>query len=640
MKKTARYNYLISIYLLGIAFFTLFRLAETLAYCAQTEGPSLLSGQYLHALWNGFRFDTTISTYLLALPLLLLIIGEMARIRRHCYYAIVHYLLMVFYTVAFFGCAADIPYFTGFFTHIDAAALDWVEADSFGTLAGSIFGEPIYLLYTVIYLAVMVAWWLLGRLIYRRVLLKHLDEHLPYAWSIPLTVLVLAVGFVGMRGRVSKKSPIRIGTAYFCNDPFLNQIGVNPLFNFFKSLEDAGKSANRPIALMDADEAQAVWAEQRTWPAISIPQHMEEGMNVVVVIMESMSADKTMLNTDDPSLTPCLDSLMRHALTFTEAYSAGIHTYNGIYTTLYSQPAIMARQVMKNSPMPLVCGLPQALAAAGYSTTFFTAYDATYDNMQGFLYGNGFDRVVEQKDYPRDEVKTTWGIPDHILFDHVIEHCDSISQHGPFFACCLTSSDHTPFYLPDDIPLVHRQSELAKKMVEYADWSIGHFMQQAAQKAWFHNTLFVFVADHGFFHNPTYDMAMSHNHVPLLFYAPGHIEPCLDPRLAQQLDIAPTILGMLGLETPHAMLGVDLSRTIRRYALFSADDKIGCVDGELFYLYRVKAKSGSLYRYKEKSVVDLADSLPDRAEALRRYAFGITQHSQQLLHDRTSDCTQ
>ena len=636
MKRNARFNYLICIYLLGIVFFTLFRIAETVAYCATTEGPDDFGGQYLHALWNGFRFDTAVSTYLLALPLLLLVIGEMTRFRKRWYYAVIHYMLMVFYTVAFFGCAADIPYFCGFFTHIDVAALGWT--DTFGTLVSTIFGEPLYVAYLVAYIALMVGWWLLGRLIYKLTIYNLPTTDLPYRWSIPAAVLLTGLLFLGMRGTVTR-FPLRIGTAYFSSNPFLNQIGINPVFSFFKSVQEAGKDSNRAVNLVTVQEANEVWKEQRGWQAgDSLISRQYDGVNVVVVLMESMSASKTSLYRGDDSYTPHLDSLMQQALTFREAYSAGIHTYNGIYSTLYSQPAILARQIMRNTPMPYVCGLPQVLGAAGYHSAFFVGYDENYDNMQGFLYQNGFDLVVGEHSYPRNEAESRWGLPDHVLFKHVIEHCDSVSRRGPFFACCMTCRDHSPFYLPDDISFVPRHNEIEEKMTEYADWSIGQFLQEASQKTWFDNTIFIFVADHGHFYKPIYDMSLKYNHVPLLFYAPGKITPHFDDRLAMQIDIAPTLLGILGIEAPESMLGVDLMRYTRPYAYFSADDKIGCVDGELFYLYRANAQKASLYRYKDRSTDDLIDKLPERAEAMRRYALGMTQKSQEMLIDGSAAC--
>jgi phosphoglycerol transferase MdoB-like AlkP superfamily enzyme len=645
MKNNARFNYLICIYLVGMVFFTLFRLAETVAYCATTEGSDDFGGLYGKALWLGFRFDSAVSAYVLALPLLLLIIGEMARIVKRWYYAVIHYLTMTLYTVCFFACAADIPYFCFFFMRIDVTSLAWFDA--FGTTMSMLLTDPEYLAYLLAFVAVSVGWWFLGRFLYRRVLLPVISSPqpaAPYYLSIPIALLILFAGFTAMRGHLTKARPLNTGHAYYCNKPFLNQIGLNPAFTFMKSIEDAGKSYNQPVELVDAATAAEVLAEQRAWPVDSTVAEsslqLPEGMNVVVVIMESMSAAKTSLYGSSTSLTPRLDSLMNRSLTFREAYTAGIHTHNGIYSTLYSHPAIMARQTMKNSPIPRMCGLPHALREAGYSTTYFMTHDEDYDNMQGFLYQNGFDRVVGEHSYPKEEIKGTWGVPDHVMLEHAIEHIDSSYRKGPVFACCMTCSDHSPFYLPDDISLVHRRTEMGEKVVEYADWSLGHFIQLAESKPWFDNTLFVFIADHGALLSHVYDMSLTHNHAPLLFFAPGKIEPHFDDRLALQIDIAPTILGLLGITAPAPMLGVNLFAHTRPYAFFSADDRIGAVDGEYFFLYRAKTQKASLYRYKEQSTVDLVDSLPDRAAALRRYAFGIIQASQQMLLDGSTHCEQ
>ena len=641
--RNARFNYVIFVYLLGIVFFTLFRLAETVAYCAMTEGPDDFGGLYWKALWIGFRFDTTVSCYVLALPLLMLIVGELAHICRRWYYAVVHYLTMVLYSVCFFACAADIPYFCYFFNRLDWAALELT--DSFDMAASMILTEPQYVLYLVVFLVVAVVWWLLGRWLYRNILLRHLDERLPYVWVVLLSLVLLGAGFVGMRGRLSKKSPIRVSTACFCNDPFINQIGLNPVFTFLKSLEDAGKSSNRQLELMDEAAAAAVLDEWRAMPADSTlmlnPLRLPQGMNVVLVLMESMSVDKTALSAHhapQSTLTPHLDSLMACSMTFREAWSAGIHTHNGIYSTLYGHPALLARQMIKNTPIPWMCGLPQVLKEAGYSTAFLLTHDEDFDNMRGFLYRNGFDRVAGEHSYPREEVVGTWGVPDHVLFDHVLEHCDSVAPRGSFFTCAITCSDHGPYIIPDGIDFHSSQQDKSKQVVEYADWAIGRFMRMAAQKPWFDNTLFVFIADHGASISPVYDMALSYNHVPLLFYAPGRIEPQWVDRLAMQIDVAPTVIAMLGLEGNDRMLGIDLTTHVRPYAFFSADDKIGVVDGELLYLYRVKTQNASLYRYKESSKEDLIDRFPERAEAMRRYAFGLTQSSQHMLLNNAIHC--
>lgn len=632
LKKNARYNYLVCIYLSGIVFFTLFRLAETAVYCSMAETPADFGGQYPQALLMGFRFDTVVSCYLLAVPMVLLIAGQMARIGKAWFYAMVHYVTMVLYTVAFFACAADIPYFCYFFNRLDAVALSWM--DNFGTSMGMIFSEPRYWLYLVVFVAVATGWWLSGRIIYRRVLTPYVNERISWGWAAGLTVVLLALWFVGQRGTLTGGRPVRVSTAFFSNNPFINQIGLNPVFTFIKSLEENAKEENREIALTDRATADSVIAEQRALPVDSalatLGLQLERGTNVVVVIMESMSAEKTALG-HGASLTPCLDSLMAASHTFTQAWSAGIHTYNGIYSTLYGQPAILARHSMRRTPLPRVYGLPQALGSAGYHTAFFVAHSADFDNLQGFLSYNGIEQVVDKKDYPPSEYVNTWGPPDHVLFDHVLEHCDSMAAKGPFMATLMTISDHGPYVVPQGTDFRPRNKEMERQVVEYADWSIGRFMRMAAQRTWFEKTLFVFVADHGAAIDKVYDMSLAYNHVPLIFHAPGRIAAARDDRPVLQLDAAATILGLLGLEGGDRTLGIDLMRQSRPYAYFSADDKIGVVDGEWFYLYRVKQQNGSLYRYREGATDDLAGHEETRVEDMRRYAFGMIQASQEML---------
>lgn len=638
IKKNARFNYLILIYISGIILFTLFRIAETIAYCSKTEGPDDFEGLYGHALWIGFRFDAAVSGFVMILPLVLMIIGEMACIHKRVYYAVIHYLLMMLYTVCFFACAADIPYFCFFFNRLDVVALSWM--DSPGVMFSMILSEPVHLLYLGVFVVVSVGWWLLGKLIYKRVLLAHLDLSTSYSCGIPEALVLVALVFIGMRGL--GRGPLNIKDAYFCSNPFINQIGLNPVFTFEKSLEEIDKEENKTAHLMDAETAREVYdeflsmPEDNTLPEASL--RVPEGMNVVLVLMESMTVNKTALHNPSASMTLCLDSLMERSLTFTDMWSAGIHTYNGIYSTLYSHPAILARHTMNHTTIPSMCGLPQTLKAEGYRTEFFLTHKPDFDNMAGFLPRNGFDRVVSLEDYPVDEPRSSLGIADNQLFDHVLEHCDSIADKGPFFITAMTCSDHVPYFIPEGIDFHPHIKDTRKQMIEYADWSIGRFVRMAEKKAWFKNTLFIFIADHGEAMNPVYDMALSYNHIPMLVFAPGHIAPHRVDRLALQIDATPTILGLMGLEPPTHILGINLLNHQRKYAYFSADDKIGVVDGELFYLYHVKQDRGSLYRYREQSTENLIDQYPERAKAMQRHAFGMIQTSQQMLLDRSTHC--
>lgn len=646
MKKYARFTYLLIVYLLGILYFTIFRLVETWVFCAQASEPIDMKGLFGFALYTGWRFDTLASCYILVLPALMMLVGEFARWRAKAYYKVVHYFINVCYTVAFFACAADIPYFCYFYSRLDVVSLTW--GDTPDMVLGMIFGEWEYVLALLAFVAVAVLWWVLMGRVFRKVIVDGLlseQEQVPAAplyATVPLALVLIFLIFTGMRGRLARKSPLRVGSASFCDVPFLNQIGLNPAFTFMKSVEELNKSRNKPVELVSVAEAERVWAEQQAWAvdsalvqrAVQLPKNT----NVVLVIMESMATEKTALSASGESLTPCLDSLMEAGRLYTNAWSAGIHTYNGIYSSLYGHPAILHRHTMKQATIFRMCGLPQVLQKEGYATSYFMPHDADFDNMRGFLYNNGFNEVYGQSEYDAAEVVGTWGIPDHTLFDHVIERGRKAYEEGvPFFTTVMTCSDHSPYVIPEGISFKAENGEMNKAIVEYADWSIGRFMRMAAKEPWFGQTLFVFVGDHGAARPCIYDISLPYNRVPLLFYAPWGIEASREPAPAMQLDIAATVLGMIPLQSEAKTLGVDLQRISRPYAYFSADDKVGVVSRSgWFYLWRVKEERESLYRMGE--IEDWMGSYIDTAAAMRRYAFGMVQQSQQMLLDRATEC--
>ena len=218
---------------------------------------------------------------------------------------------------------------------------------------------------------------------------------------------------------------------------------------------------------------------------------------------------------------------------------------------------------------------------------------------------------------------------------HAVEHCNEAVKGGPFLTVIMTCSDHPPFYLPDDIDFHPSNTKLENQMVEYADYSIGELIRLAQQQPWFDNTLFVFIADHGQIWGANkYDLALSYHHVPMLFYYPGKIAPSRYDGLALQIDLGPTLLGMMPFATSNNTCGLDLLRQRRKYAYFSADEKIGVMDDEYYYVYRVTDNEGNLYHYATGDTEDMTAQQPQRAESMRQHAFGMLQWSFNKINER------
>jgi phosphoglycerol transferase MdoB-like AlkP superfamily enzyme len=353
----------------------------------------------------------------------------------------------------------------------------------------------------------------------------------------------------------------------------------------------------------------------------------------VLVMMESMSTAKMQRFGNGDVLTPFLDSLAGAAWSFDNIWSAGIHTYNGIYSTLFGQPALMKKHPMEVVTVPQIDGLPAMLHRQGYQTMFFTTHDELFDNMSGFLSANGVDRIIGQKDYPAKEVRSAMGVPDEYMFRFATPLLTEASGEGrPFFAAFMTGSDHDPIVIPTETGFRARYTDDKYKMsVEYADWSLRRFMQYAAKQPWYANTLFVFVADHGcIWGQNIYDVAFTYQHIPLVMYAPGFTKPAAYPQIGMQTDVAATIMGLVGKPYVNNTLSTDLLHDRKPYAIFSADNKLACMSDSLLYIYRTGTAPG-LYRYKKN---DLTNYYPgDSASALpmRQAAFAWLQTSQWLI---------
>lgn len=628
MKRNNRIKYLIYTYLTGMAVFMLFRIASILVYCFSAEAWPSFGGHLLKALLIGLRFDTVVSCYLLAIPLLLMVIAHFSNIKSGPLYRILNTSVSIAYMACFFACAVDIPFFSHFFTRLNAMAL--VEVESFDIIISMILGEPRYLAALLAYAAAMVGYGFAQHAIYAHTL-QHIQRHrasrepLPRAVRILMWTMGIAILFIGMRGGLGKR-PIRVSSANYCSHPFLNQLGLNPVFTFLKSTSNLNKSNDAPFDLIDPASAQRIYDLEHNTPidstlaasAIQLP----EGTNVVLVIMESMTAEKL------GQLTPSLNSISAQSLWFTQAYSAGIHTYNGVYSTLYSTPSIPGRHTMYHTFIPRMSGLPWVLHDKGYRNAFFMPHDEHFDNMEPFLYGNGFDSVVGQHSYDPNKVVGTWGVPDHVLFDYALDHCNRMAPKGPFFTTIITCSDHTPYILPTNIQFQPKSTEIAQQMVEYADWSIGRFIALASQQPWFDNTLFVFTADHGVLWGESkYEIALSYHHVPMIFYCPKHIQPQKCHRLALQIDLGPTLLGMIPHPQPNETFGLDLLRQQRQTAYFCSDDKVCALDSSHLYIYHMNDNYGTLYHYTCGDLTDYAHDDPDRASRMKEYSLGLIQQA-------------
>ena len=449
------------------------------------------------------------------------------------------------------------------------------------------------------------------------------------------TVLLWGLVFIGMRGRLNEKSPIMVGTAYFGNNAMLNQLGLNPNFTLVRSWLDSKDPDNQKVRFM-SDEAAIALVQKNLGienPDAEFPiarevasDSVSNDYNVIVVIMEGMSYNKTAHGGNTRNLTPFLDSLMCNSLSFNNCYTSGTHTYCGIYSTFTSYPVVFRNHALKRIPVLQYDGIAATLQNNGYQTAYFTTHDKEFDNVAGFLSQNGVERIVSQADYPISEVKTTLGVPDDYLFRHAMPIFDEMANNDrPFCAVMMTASDHGPFYIPEYFKA--KNDDVRYQITEYADWSLRQFITMAKEKPWFDNTLFVFVADHGAALDTDYSIPLSYFHTPLVFYMPKHLQAVENEAIASQMDVFPTVMGILGKGYVNNSFGIDLRKEQRRFAYFMGDDKYGVLDGEWLLINKPAEEQVGLYRYLEKDKKNYISEYPEVAEEMKKYAESSWQVS-------------
>lgn len=596
------------------------------------------------AVWpafvRGVWFDAVVMCYVLIVPLAVGATCWALGYERRWTARAVAWWMGACYGLVLMACVANIPYFDYFRRTLNNSIWQWFAYPE--QTLGMVTGEGTWVKWIAFYVLLLLAyvlllWWMVRK---TKVAVPYVrPERKVMLLRAFVSAGLIGLCIFGMRGRTGY-NPIKISAAYYCNNPLLNQLGLNPAFCLLRTTLDALRPENRALHL--TDEARAV-ADVKRWlhrPGISGGSPIGvrvagadsiKKLNVVVVLMESMSAN-LLSRHGGRGLTPFLDSLSSTSLYFSNCYSAGNHTNQGIVGALYGFPAILKRNAMKGSNVPLYAGLPTVLQAAGYQTMFFMTHESQYDNMNAFLRTNGFASIYAQEDYPRRARISHFGVPDDYLFQFALPRLGEAAKgQQPFFATLLTISNHPPYAVPPSFKA--RSTKAEEQVVEYADDCLRNFFMQARQQPWYSNTLFVLVGDHGKRLGETrYEVSESFNHVPLIIFGPG-VEPQLRTDFCCQIDIMPTVLHLLGLPYTNESFGIDLLAERRPAAFYSADAVVCAHDSAALYIYNPEAEREFLYDVSTPAFHPLAAHTA-RTRQLRRYVLANLQAAEAMTRGK------
>ena len=387
--------------------------------------------------------------------------------------------------------------------------------------------------------------------------------------------------------------PINPSLVYFSTDPLVNSLTLNSAYSTLHAYIqlDHEKDAAKVYGHMPQEEIinivrQSTNLSNKKFITTESPSMMTrpptyngKPKNLVIILEESLGS-QFVSSLGGLPLTPEIDKLSKEGWTFKNLFATGTRSVRGIEAVITGFTPTPARSVVKlDKSQTDFFTIASLLKKNNYETQFIYGGESHFDNMKGFFLGNGFSDIVDFDDIEDPQFVASWGASDEDLFAQAdIELSKLNNSEKPFFSLIFSSSNHDPFEIPDNVitPISYEKKYTDKehmrhKAIQYADYSLGKFIAHAKKQPYWEDTVFLIVADHD-------ARVIGANLVPIKnFHIPGLIlnsgkAPAIDERIVSHIDLAPTLLSLIGVENTSPMLGHDLNlqksggRAIMQYA--------------------------------------------------------------------------
>jgi len=462
-------------------------------------------------------------------------------------------------------------------------------------------------------------------LIYTNEVVGNITQSYPIEWIIVAIALLAALTISGVKPWIKSSSdhyaPFKVRTKYlaiyilifmlllvtvtskyhhFSKNVFVNELSGNGMYELFAAHRNNELDYDRFYKGIDTPEAFKLVRERLKTPGTkfesgapySITRKIqssgaEKKLNVVLISVESLSAEFLQRWGNQDHITPFLDSLSDHSLLFTNLYATGTRTVRGLEALSLCVPPTPGQSIVRRPENERLFSLGKVFSDKGYISQFIYGGYSYFDNM-GYFFENSSYTLIDRSSLSSEEIdyENVWGVADENLFELALREIDAQAIHRPVFSHIMTTSNHRPFTYPEgriDIP--SRTSR--EGAVKYTDYSIGKFIREASKKTWFNNTIFVIVADHCASSAGKTELPVNKYHIPMLIYSPGNIQPGTMDRLMSQIDIGPTLLGLLNFSYVSDFFGYDMNtlEPEKERAFISTYQSLGYIrNGELVIL--------------------------------------------------------
>lgn len=605
---------------------------------------NLTAGHLMEMLRGGFLFDSSAIMYTNVLWIVMVLfplhLKETPTYRKVC-----KWLFVVVNSLAVVMNLCDCVYFQ--YTSRRTTSTVFSEFSHEGNLAG-IFGTELIRHWYLLLIGVVLIYGL-----WRLYLSHNLKRHTICWWRYSLATLVSILLMVpcilgGMRGGLAHSvRPITVSNAnQYVNHPTEAAIVLNTPFSLIRTI---GKNVFEEPKYFTDEKQMLSYYSPIHQPA---PGTVMNKKNVVVLIVESFGREYIgSLNRDLDGgkyrgYTPFVDSLLTRSLTFEYTFANGRKSIDAMPSTLSSIPMMVEPFFLTPASMNDLTGLAGMLHDKGYYSAFFHGAQNGSMGFEAFARATGYDKYFGRTEYNADpkgggdaDFDGMWAVWDEPYLQHVVRMVNGFKQ--PFVASVFTASSHHPFKVPEQYAATFKDEggQPIHKCVRYTDMALRKFFEAASKQPWYKNTVFVLVADHTNQNtHPYYKTDQGLYSIPIIFYTPdGSLETGMKQGvIAQQIDVLPTLMGMLGYDKPYIAFGCDLLHTpaAQTWAFNYNNGVYQYFKGD-FLLQFDGQKTKALYRFKTDPLLkqNLAGKLPNQSQLENELKSLI----QQYMHRMTTN---
>lgn len=609
-------------------------------------------GHLMEILAGGLVFDTS-AILVTNIPYIVLMLLPWHGKETRVYQQICKWVFLIINGLALAINLCDSVYFK--YTMRRTTTTVFGEFSNEGNLGSIFLTETIHHFYLVLIFALVIwglcKWYKKPRLQSRNYRWWQYD--LAMLLSLALVAPFIVAGIRG--GFTTAVRPITISNAnQYVNRPIEAALVLNTPFSLYRTI---GKDVFVvPNYFDNAKEMEAIYSPIHQ-PAEDLTVHKDTNdlnmikKNVVVLIVESFGREyigalnKTLENGKYQGYTPCVDSLIARSVTFKHSFCNGRKSIDGMPSILSSIPMFVEPFFLTPASMNHVSGIASLLAEEGYQTAFFHGAQRGSMGFQAFSRATGFQEYYGREDYNADkrfggdnDFDGMWAIWDEPFLQYYATKMSEMKE--PFMTAVFTASSHHPYQIPEQYKDKYpEEGIIIHKCIRYTDMAIGKFFERVSKEPWFNNTIFVLTSDHtNLSDHAFYQTDIGGFCSPIIIYEPGNSnrQPEIQDKIAQQIDILPTVMGMLNYHKPYFGFGIDLFNT-------PADQTwaVNYLNGIYQYV-----KHGYVLQFdgqQTKGMYALTDSLmkrnllgkvPQQAQMEREVKAIIQQYMERMVNDQ------